>query len=595
MQTPSGFTELTKQRLSHRLALFIALVTLTISAILIAAILKARSDAVAKARIAASYLSAALAEDVEGGLDTIACAAGLVKERIEKQGDAGPLSKLEEEIAHYAPGLSAISIIGPDGKLSAYAGNDTRSIADFADYSFFRAARDNANEEFQVGRPVSIASRTIIPATERLQTKEGRFAGVVLFWIDPQMTASLYRRVYPGENGSIKVVGTDGITFAGYTLPRGYDPSLIGAPAVPEKVYAHWRFASSGSYSATSYRDGIARIYYWRKVARFPFIAVVGLDKAEAMAEANRQAILMAILGILAAGMAAAMAEMLKREFSRRLKHILALDAHRRKLREANAKLAAAKSQAEEANQSKSLFLAKISHELRTPLNAILGFAEIIRDRVFGNDLERYSQYAADIYDSGLHLLSVIRNLLDLSKIEAAKFELHEAFVDLATIEQESLRMVQGQANTRGIKLNATLAEPGLRLHADETVLKQILINLLSNAIKFTPEGGSVSLSSKKETDGSLLISVTDTGAGMSAEEIEQALEPFRQLPGKSSQHMEGTGLGLPLAAQLTELHGGSLTVQSVPCQGTSVSVRFPAWRMCKRREPMGLPNSPSQ
>jgi len=312
----------------------------------------------------------------------------------------------------------------------------------------------------------------------------------------------------------------------------------------------------------------------------FPLIALVGLGKAEALAGANRQAILISGLGVLSVGLLLALTAMLSREISRRIKQALALEAQRHKLKEINAECAAAKRQAEQANQSKSLFLANIGHELRTPLTAILGFAEIIRDKVFGNDLERYTGYASDIYGSGTYLLELIGNLLEWSKIEAGKFELHERVLDLSQIEAECLRLVQGQAENRGVELTAGPEGAGTSLYTDETALKQILLNVLSNAIKFTIKGGSVWLDHTLGTDCSLTLAVKDSGIGMTEDEIRQALEPFRQVQSALSRPGDVTGLGLPLAVQLTELHGGSLTIESHPSQGTTVSVHFPAWRV---------------
>ena len=315
----------------------------------------------------------------------------------------------------------------------------------------------------------------------------------------------------------------------------------------------------------------------------------MGLGKAEALAGANRQAILMSGLGLLSVALLLGLTVMLGREISRRVKQALALEAHRRKLKEMNTECAAAKRHAELANQSKSLFLANIGHELLTPLTGIIGFAEIIRDKVLGNDLDRYAGYASDIYGAATHLLELIRNLLDWSKIEAGKFELHERALDLSQIEAECLRLVRGQAENSGIELTASPEGALVSLYADETALKQILLNILSNAIKFTPKGGSVWLGRTLDAEGALTLSVTDSGIGMTEEEIGQALEPFRQVQSPLLHHREGTGLGLPLVAQLMELHGGSLTVGSHPGQGTAVSVHFPAWRVNRDngREPL--------
>ncbi|MGO8955071.1 MAG: ATP-binding protein [Rhodomicrobium sp.] len=592
MQTPIGFTEHRRQRLTRLLAALLALILLSIAALAIAAIVRARSDALAKARLEASYISAALDEDVEGALNTLACASQFVAQRIEKEGDTGFLAQLKEQISRNSPALTAISIIGPDGKLRASSQGEAPGSLDFANLEFFTAQRDGEGAGFLIGKPITLSNRTVIPATWRLENN-GKFNGAVMFSIDPEIGAATYRRVNLGKTGSIKVLGRNGTILAGYTLPRGYDSALIGTAVSSERALTRWHSAVSGSYLATSPLDGIERVYYWRKITGFPLIAVVGLGKAEAMEGANREAILIASLAILAAALLLGTSSILKREFSRRVKQALALDSHRRKLREANAQLTAAKREAEKASQSKSIFLANISHELRTPLNAILGFAEIIRDQVLGNDPERYARYAADIHKAGSHLLSVIRSLLDLSKIEAAKFELDETRFELDGVVRESFRIVEGQAKAGNIDLRAISAVRDLILEADETALKQILINLLSNAIKFTPEGGSVHLSSGIEADGRLTFTVRDTGMGMSREEILQALEPFGQVRNKAASHREGTGLGLPLAAQLTKLHGGSLEVESIAGHGTTVSVHFPAWRVIASGDRPGHPSSP--
>jgi two-component system, cell cycle sensor histidine kinase PleC len=579
MQTPSGFAERAQKHLARRIALFTALIVALIVALLTAAILKARHDALARARLEASYLSSALEEDVEGSLNTIACASEFVKQRIEHGDGAGILQELKQHISKNSPALVAISIIGADGRLRATSDGKFFDLADFSNFSFFRTQKDSPNDSFVLGKPVTIANRPIIPATRRLETREGDFAGIVLFSIDPQIGAETFRRVNLGQSGSLKILGTNGIVFAGFTLPHGPDPSLIGTIAAADRALARWRLGMMGGYLATSPADGIERVYSWRKIAGFPLIAIVGIGKAEAMAGANREAILVTSLGALSAGLLLGMAWMLGRELSRRAKYASFLDGHRRKLQEMNVKLETAKRHAEDANRSKSLFLANISHELRTPLNAILGFAEVIRDRVLGNDPDRYSKYAADIYQAGTHLLNVVRALLDLSKIEAGKLELHEQWVKVDRLASECLLIVKGQAEKKGVSVSIPRAIPAICIFADETSLKQIIINLLSNAIKFTPEGGSVSLSGAAAYNGAFILKVEDTGIGMTEAEVREALKPYGQVRNEGSAGAEGTGLGLPLAVQLAQLHAASLTIDSHPGAGTAVVVEFPNWR----------------
>jgi two-component system cell cycle sensor histidine kinase PleC len=249
-----------------------------------------------------------------------------------------------------------------------------------------------------------------------------------------------------------------------------------------------------------------------------------------------------------------------------------------------DAELRRSKDAAELANRSKSEFLANMSHELRTPLNAILGFSEVIRDQLFGAIGEaRYAEYARDIHSSGQHLLQIINDLLDLSKLEAGKLELHEDEVAVPRLIEDCIRLVRGRAENGGLKLRVRVAAGLPQLRADARLLKQIVINLLSNATKFTPAGGVVTVSARPAANGGVDIDVTDTGIGMSDADIQVALTPFGQVDGSFSRRHQGTGLGLPLVRALTELHGGALVIRSTPGSGTTVAIQLPAERVLHR------------
>ncbi|MDB5362795.1 MAG: Sensor protein [Rhodospirillales bacterium] len=239
--------------------------------------------------------------------------------------------------------------------------------------------------------------------------------------------------------------------------------------------------------------------------------------------------------------------------------------------------LSLARTAAEEASRAKSAFLANMSHELRTPLNAILGFAEMMRDGYAGPPGPAWSGYAGMVHEAGSHLLSVIGEILDLSKIEAGRVVLTIEPVDLAELFK-ACRELTGPMVERGGSTLSVACDPSLAaIPGDPIRLKQILLNLLSNAAKFTPQGGGITLSAEPGPPGFVDIRVADTGVGMNAVEVELALEVFGQIETSVARKSQGSGLGLPIAVGLTELHGGVLSIQSCKGAGTTVTVRLPA------------------
>jgi PAS domain S-box-containing protein len=263
---------------------------------------------------------------------------------------------------------------------------------------------------------------------------------------------------------------------------------------------------------------------------------------------------------------------------------VTALKEREESLRKASRQALHAKETAEGANRSKSDFLANMSHELRTPLNAVIGFSEIIKEALLGDhSIDPYRGYAQDIHDSGCHLLALINDILDMSKIEAGKLELFEENVDLTEAIDASLRLVVERAHQNKVSLSTDIPDDIPQLKCDLRKFKQITINILSNAVKFTPEGGSVTTRLFIGDGGGLYLRITDTGIGISKEDLEKVLEPFGQAEGGFDRQFEGTGLGLTLTQSLTELHGGRLEIESEtegPNRGTTVTAIFPASRV---------------
>ena len=259
-------------------------------------------------------------------------------------------------------------------------------------------------------------------------------------------------------------------------------------------------------------------------------------------------------------------------ERRRLMAHIAALEANKHEL-------GLALEAAYAANKSKSAFLASMSHELRTPLNAIIGFSELMSSEPFGPlGHNRYKGYSRDISKAGTHLLDIINDILDISRLEAKKAELIESEILLPPLLADAIQMVESHAEEAGVSLALGCPNDLPLLWADSRRVKQILLNLLSNAIKFTPRGGRVVLECQ-EKSGAIELQVRDTGIGIAKDDLPKAFESFGQIDSRLARSYEGSGLGLPLARHLAELHGGSLTLESEVNTGTIATVRFPAER----------------
>ncbi|CAO3352170.1 hypothetical protein [Azospirillum melinis] len=258
---------------------------------------------------------------------------------------------------------------------------------------------------------------------------------------------------------------------------------------------------------------------------------------------------------------------------------------------EAAERLATALDQAEAANRAKSAFLATMSHELRTPLNAIIGFSDIMLHELFGPlGSPRYRDYARHVQNSGRHLLDLINDVLDMSKLEAGRYTLDESWMEPAEAIETCRALTAVPADVGGVTL-AVECPPDLpNLLADERALRQVLLNLLSNAVKFTPRGGRVTVSAVREGDDRIAITVRDTGIGIAADALARILEPFQQADSSISGRFGGTGLGLSICRDLMGLHGGSLSIDSEPGRGTAATIRFPADRTGRPVAVDGLP-----
>ncbi|MGE0733171.1 MAG: 7TM-DISM domain-containing protein [Alphaproteobacteria bacterium] len=263
------------------------------------------------------------------------------------------------------------------------------------------------------------------------------------------------------------------------------------------------------------------------------------------------------------------------------------------RLKDTENALREAKNQAEAANQAKSDFLAHMSHELRTPLNAVIGFAEMMETETLGPmGNVRYRDYVRDIRTSGEHLLELINDILDISKVEAGKYQLNEREFDLHELVADALHIVTARAQKAGVVLSDVVVDGLPNLRADKRAIKQVMLNLLSNAIKFTPAGGRVTVKTGVDSKNGIVLSVADTGVGIRAEDIPKILKPFEQISTPLVRQQEGTGLGLPLAKSFVELHGAVLEIRSEEGAGTMMVVRFPPSRSVVKKPPRAVPKA---
>jgi two-component system, cell cycle sensor histidine kinase PleC len=592
-ESNENFRRKSGRLLKRRIAIFSAAIMAAICVLVAVAVLKEREAALEQARTEAASLSASFVQQISGTLDGLTSAMELLKDRMEAEGAAFDLGGWKAKIPSLrSPGVQIV-LVDPQGRVRASVPEQDPQRIYLPERYFFAVHAHDPKPDFVIA-PASgkISMRLAIPPTPNSSAAAGKSPGVLKLSLDPEFLPALNRKALPGRTASIDAVASGGTVI---TRDGG------AGRAVDFKAARLIPAGEAGEYSSWSPAGKARRFYHWRKVPGYPLFAVAGIGEAEALASSRKQSLFFIGLAAAALCLPLFMMLMVNREISRRVDHAVALDQEsekvhieraallaitdelakeRVKLRRSNKELALARRRAEEANQAKSIFLANMSHELRTPLNAVLGFSEIIRDRLFGNDLERYAGYAADIHHSGSHLLNIVNDILDVTRIDAGKFELREENVKLAELLDESLLAVEPQAAKGGISLKLRAPEACATIHGDKTKLKQIIINLLSNAIKFTPSSGSVDLSARADADGGLTVAVRDTGIGMASHEIRDAVQLFGQVDNSLSRRYDGAGLGLPLAIQLAELHGGTLTVESAPGQGTTVTVRFPCERV---------------
>jgi signal transduction histidine kinase len=442
-----------------------------------------------------------------------------------------------------------------------------------------------------------LAYRSSLPITYDVAlTSLSVLAAVVLasagVWIAVKMRAGL-------AGGAVVGIAVGAMHYIGMAALRGpieasWDASYVAASLIVGPVLSAFAFAVALRASTLPGRIQAAGLLTLGIIA-LHFTGMTGLTLTPIVDAAATEnvlaptsiAVAVAAVALLITGLGLTgtlvdrhLGERAEAEAARLRAYIVELEATKENLEATSGDLMTALAAAAQGSQAKSQFLAAMSHELRTPLNAVIGYSELIRMQPYGPVGDaRYLEYVGDIHASGSHLLSLINDVLDLARLDANRVELDEEAVDLADLIDEALRSLTPQASVGQLQLSRSTLPSVLQVCADRRRLKQVLLNLLSNAVKFTPAGGRVGVAVKLDVDG-LVIAITDTGIGIASGDIPKALERFGQIDSRLARKYEGTGLGLPLAKQLAELHGGSLVIASEPGRGTTVGVRLPAARV---------------
>ena len=518
-------------------------------------------------QIAASYVNQTL-RAIEVGMQSLD--GDLARPGINPDLSLAEMHHALARVEGVVPALQGIGVLDRSGTLIASAGSADPAPLNLSDRDFFRFHAEHATGDLLLGRPIVSRPQGVvgIPVSLRLDgtanAADDTFAGVVAGRINPKYLVSFFEALNVGA-ASLRLAD-------GTVLARFPEIDLVNAAPLPfnaERITD----LQPGIAESDSPLDGVRRIISLRRVGDMPVFVTTGLDRDALLADwRSKRDVAVALTLLLAVLMVGGAYVVRKRAADAVAMTVMA--AHVRAE-------AAARHQADEVSRSKSEFLSHMSHELRTPLNAILGFSEIIKSQAFGPvGVAKYSEYADDIHYSASHLLSVINNILDLSKVESGRWQINDDEVRLEDLIDALIRLSSERAKRESVTIAVRGTPAGCIIRGDRRTLLQIMLNLTINAIKFAGPNHAVDLTAERLADGGLEIAVTDYGQGMSQEDVDQAMRPYESPSSHVARAKQDTGLGLPLAAAFAELHGGKLTLHSAPGRGTTARLRLPPDRV---------------
>jgi signal transduction histidine kinase len=481
------------------------------------------------------------------------------------------------------PQISVAAVVDANGQLLATSAEFPAPAVNIADYPFFKALKSGNGGGFAMSDPIfdDLHNRWAVYLGRAITDSQGRFAGVALAGILVSYFEGYFSTIDSGPTGATTLVNDHLVMVARWPrLEQLIGKPLLGVDTSPLPAIGDTSMVSvSSALSGEKYarRAAVTRL----QVQDMTLYLVIAQTEKAMLAPWRNSVTWIVLFAAISLAVLAMLTWFVLRAVRDEELWRNALIERETRLSNQAIDLAAARDAAEMANRVRGEFLANMSHELRTPLNAVLGFSEILEKELFGplGDA-RYREFVLDIHNSGRHLLEIVGNILDLTKVDAGKLQLDEQEVDIVEIMQICGRLMSEAAHNGGIALNIDLPKCPVILQADPTRLRQILLNLLSNAVKFTVKG-SVSLTGEI-VERHFVLTVSDTGIGMTEEETVLAMQPFRQIDNSLARRYQGTGLGLPLTKSLVELHGGELQVTSTVGFGTTIRVILPEFRVLR-------------
>jgi signal transduction histidine kinase len=547
-------------------------------------IVSQRADGITAFRIATTNLANGMAQQSDAWFGAIDIALNDVRGELllESQAKSAPFATMLRdgrvtlflrERQKYLSGIYSLAVIDAQGEV-ANSSQATVPVGEtMENRDFFRHFQSGDDHGLFVGAPAKRADGewTAIMA-RRMTDQQGLFQGVIIAEMSLSRLEQFFQLAMPAAR-EVTVYRSDGTVLVRYP----HAETEIGWK-VPDQ--ARWHAvvnAGGGAYAAPSPLEGIPVIAVARPLLDMPIVVEASVTQDLALVGWRRSILWVVLGGVFSIFVVIRLLRFLGFQYRRLEDSERTLSEKNRALEALAVDLRQAHLAAEEATRSKSMFLAGMAHELRTPLNAVLGFSEIILNEIYGPvQPAQYRSYAGYISESGRHLLSLINDLLDLSKVEAGKLELNIEILSCSDLGNYATRLTAGMAAEYQVRVSMSVAEDCAIIHGDERAARQILLNLLSNAIKFTPTGGKVTLRFARSGTGGAVIEVADSGVGMSPEEIKVALQPYGQIESNLELRTPGTGLGLPLVKALGDKLGGSLTVVSEKGLGTTATVFLP-------------------